>query len=270
MKRLFLMSEHLYATINIGAGIFQKIYLLLLYITLSVKRWLGKAPSFKRLKKIKIQWEEKVATFYIKHQIDFDILRETFVDNQYEIDNTIQPKVIVDLGSNIGATVLKFHLQYPNALIYAFEPDPNNFEWLKLNTAAFSDKITLDERPISGTSGEEVKFYTGSQYHWSSSLINRDGKTDNFIQRTTLSIDDMIKEYELDKIDILKCDIEGAEEDVFKHCTEWDSINYVIGELHPRLITLSTEDFFSLFPSFTLQALDTKSWVFKLKNQNLP
>lgn len=264
------MGEHLCETASIGAGVSQKIYLLFLYIILSVKRWSGKLPSFKKHKKIKIQWEGKIATFYIKHQIDLDILRETFVDNQYEIDNALQPKVIVDLGSNIGATVLKFHLQYPGAIIYAFEPDPNNFEWLKLNTAAFSDKVILDERPISGISGKKVKFYTGSQYHWSSSLLNREGKTDNFVQRTTLSIDDMIKEYKLDKIDMLKCDIEGAEEDAFKHCTKWDNINYIIGELHPKLITLSADDFFSLFPNFTLLALDTKSWVFKLKNQNLP
>ena len=39
-------------------------------------------------------------------------------------------KVILDIGANIGVTALRLAYQYPEATIYAFEPEPENFSIL--------------------------------------------------------------------------------------------------------------------------------------------
>ena len=44
------------------------------------------------------------------------------------------PKIIFDIGANVGGFTLELHKQFPNALIYAFEPVHETFEILKNNT----------------------------------------------------------------------------------------------------------------------------------------
>lgn len=56
--------------------------------------------------------------------------------------------VIVDVGANIGASVVFFKERYPDAHIYAFEPVSSNFEMLKKNIAGFSNVDVMRE---SGT-----------------------------------------------------------------------------------------------------------------------
>jgi len=267
MNKITTTLKRIYLTATVTKGFFPRLRIIFLHLTLSIKRWLGCKPEFKTYKEITV-WSNGVsAPFFIKRQLDFDVLQDAFADDQYEIDDSFTPQVIFDLGSNVGATVVKFCLQYKDAKVYAVEPDPTNFESLKKNTAFFKDRVITINKAISGTTGEKVTFYTGSQYHWSSSLYNRTEKyIDDTIRIETLTIDSMIQEYNLEQVDILKCDIEGAEEDAFRSCTNLSKVKYIVGELHPTLIKSSTDDFFKIFTNYDLLALDTKGWVFKLKN----
>lgn len=45
-----------------------------------------------------------------------------------------QPKTIVDIGANVGATAIFFALAYPEAEIRCFEPSPSTFAHLTRNT----------------------------------------------------------------------------------------------------------------------------------------
>ena len=45
-------------------------------------------------------------------------------------------RVIFDGGANVGITALYFAWRYPNARIFCIEPDNQNFELLKRDTAA--------------------------------------------------------------------------------------------------------------------------------------
>lgn len=52
---------------------------------------------------------------------------------------------------------------------------------------------------------------------------------------TSITIDKIIELYNIDKIDILKIDIEGSEKEVFEE-SEWlDKVNILIIELHDRM-----------------------------------
>lgn len=269
MKKVTDTLNPICQTTKITRGLFPKLRLIYLYLTLSTKRWLGYKPEFKTFKKISV-WKGNVsAPFFLKRQLDFDVLRDAFARDQYEIsDTTGETRTIFDFGSNVGATVVKFCLSYPRAKIYAVEPDQNNYVCLVKNTEFFKDRVVAINKAVSGTNGEKVAFYSGSQYHWSSSLFDRTKKyIDNSTSVETVSIDCLFQEYNIEKVDILKCDIEGAEEKAFKNCTKLDRFHYIVGELHPTLIESSTDDFLKIFRNFDLLSLDTGSWVFKLKNR---
>ena len=53
---------------------------------------------------------------------------------------------------------------------------------------------------------------------------------------TAMSIDKIMKDYSLTKIDILKIDIEGAEREVFSDTSSWiEKVDSIIVELHERM-----------------------------------
>jgi FkbM family methyltransferase len=44
------------------------------------------------------------------------------------------PRVILDIGANVGATAVFFHAAYPEARILGYEPSAENYVWLAANT----------------------------------------------------------------------------------------------------------------------------------------
>src|SRR5438105_4262702 len=55
---------------------------------------------------------------------------------EYYLPPGLEPKVILDIGSNIGASILFFHEQFPTARIYGFEPHPETFRILQENVGS--------------------------------------------------------------------------------------------------------------------------------------
>jgi DNA-binding protein len=52
----------------------------------------------------------------------------------------------------------------------------------------------------------------------------------------TVTVENILKNYDFDKIDILKMDIEGAEKEVFNDCDKWiNSVSSIVVELHERM-----------------------------------
>jgi len=121
---------------------------------------------------------------------------------------------IVDVGAHVGYfTRLYSSLVGPNGKVYAFEASPQNFAILKRNTKNLTN-VTLYKLAVSDKTGwinfDETENNTGCH-----SLIpskNRPGKT--MIQ--SISLDEMLKNGQLQNIDLIKMDIEGAEPIAFE------------------------------------------------------
>src|SRR6184192_2229413 len=54
---------------------------------------------------------------------------------EYYVPPALRPKIILDIGSNIGASILYFHEKFPDAKIFGFEPHPDTFRVLEKNVA---------------------------------------------------------------------------------------------------------------------------------------
>ncbi len=157
------------------------------------------------------------------------LLSEIFVFDEYEFknifpDDDLDEKeniLIIDGGSNIGMSILFFKKKYPNSEIISFEPDRKTFQLLKKNVQQnnFSG-IEFHQAALSDEIGE-TDFYiekskTGSL---GMSLNNRfEVKNKEYKKETVkvLKISDYIKR----EVDLLKVDIEGAEERVVNELNE--------------------------------------------------
>ncbi len=128
-------------------------------------------------------------------------LEEIFSDKIY-LQNLSKNSYILDCGSNIGLSVLYLKSICPNAIIEAFEPDPENFSILKKNIESnnLSD-ITLHKKAVWKENTTLVFENKGSL----ASKLDINATNGTKVEAIRL------KDFLVKQVDFLKIDIEGAE-----------------------------------------------------------
>ncbi len=128
-----------------------------------------------------------------------------------------RPKTIFDCGANIGFVSYQFHKIFPSAEIHSFEPNPDVFDSMSKHLSG-KDKIFKYNCGI-GKVNDVIKFYKNRNTGTSSFLTPNDfhkahmAKSFETIEVPIISIDVFCKDEQIEKIDILKLDIEGYELD---------------------------------------------------------
>lgn len=156
-----------------------------------------------------------------------------FVSREYDLSflhRPLNPQTIIDVGANVGYASIFFARQFPNARIIALEPQEANFALLQRNTAPYPNVTTLQAalwpRPgsltIENPGDEAWAFRVGEAAESNSGAIRG------------ISMPQIMAEYGLTTIDLLKIDIEGAEKEVFQQgCETWLAKTQVLViELH--------------------------------------
>jgi len=161
---------------------------------------------------------------------DLDIFDQIFVDKQYkwpEIEK-LNPKVILDGGANIGLSAIFFSSLFPSAKIICIEPDENNWKQLEANTKNYKN-ISLVKAAI-WYKNEILNLANPEGF--SAGFSYQSENNDKGVQGCT--IQEIMAQFNLNHIDILKLDIEGAEKEIFENGNlEWlDKTDVLTIELH--------------------------------------
>jgi len=149
----------------------------------------------------------------IKEDIGFEI----FINGIYEKDtvefiikNLPANKILLDIGANIGAISIPVCKKRNDIIAVCIEAAPWIFEYLKTNTANNSIKnIKLINKAISNESGVDVLFYSPLEQFGKGSLSPIFTKKSIHVQ--TINLDNILKEYEVNDIGLIKIDVEGFE-----------------------------------------------------------
>lgn len=154
-------------------------------------------------------------------------LEEIFHQEVYKFYTETQNPVIIDCGANIGLSLLYFNRLYPNARIIAFEPDHDLFAVLKKNADEFKNSnIQVLEKAVWH---EDTNLTFFSQGGLSGSLVTDFGRGNNTI--TVEAVD--LRKYLETKVDFLKIDIEGAENELFFYLADHlQNVEYLFLEYH--------------------------------------
>ena len=118
--------------------------------------------------------------------------------------------IVVDIGAHIGYYTLQFaNLVGPTGKVYAFEPEPKNFELLKKNVQINKyDNVVLIQKIVSDKDGI-VEFFVSKLDSIGNKLFKSEESADSIkIESTTL--DEYFKDSK-EKIDFVKMDIQGGE-----------------------------------------------------------
>lgn len=234
---------------RLGADFRSKLKLLASYSSRPLYRSLGR-PGLLRVRP-SLALEGRTVAFEFSHAFEYNALLEVFDERHYECDVKPSPRVVLDLGSNIGLSVAYFHLRYPRATIHAVEADPVRVETLRTNVASI-DQVTVHPVAVSNRSGT-LSFFHDPVRGLSSSTMRRS------LEQVEVSVEAQTLDELLARIgtpvDLVKFDIEGAEWNVFSASKRARDVRHLIGELHFDLGRFSEPDFRALFPAHEFRIL---------------
>ena len=123
----------------------------------------------------------------------------------------LNPKIIIDIGACWGEYSLNFAREFPNSYIYSIEGSPINYstfqENLKINKK-IRKKINPFNLIITGFDGlEEIS----NNLNTMNTIRNLNNGQQNFVKVQSKKLETFINDQNLNNVDFLKIDIEGAE-----------------------------------------------------------
>lgn len=146
---------------------------------------------------------------------DSVVVREIWCENIYEVfDGDVSDTgIVLDIGANIGAFSVYVASLDPNVRVFAYEPEPHNFDILHENIKRddMMGRILISPIAIADRFGEALINNDAGN----SSIIRPLGDTSPCrmipLQAVWLGLDGL-KRFEF--VDVLKIDVEGAEEKI--------------------------------------------------------
>jgi FkbM family methyltransferase len=127
---------------------------------------------------------------------------------------SLRPRMVVDIGANIGEWTLRAVQSFPEARLFAFEPNPQIYEELGRKTANIAS-ITCVPQAISAEAGNRALHIKSGPHSGVSSLT----KFEHHDERVLVSAirgDDWMKSRGVEHIDLMKVDVEGHEYSVLR------------------------------------------------------
>ena len=154
---------------------------------------------------------------------------------EYYVPRALKPKTILDIGSNIGASILYFHRQFPGANIFGFEPHPDTFRILERNVAhlpgvtIFNYGLGAAEQRIA-VQADAVNF---GAFNTRGNFKDR-GFFAAPVECQIRRLDGVLREIGIERVDLIKIDCEGAEADVFSTLPDaiLNQCQWIVGEFH--------------------------------------
>jgi FkbM family methyltransferase len=176
--------------------------------------------------------------------LDVHTIINNIIRKEYDqVTMTQEPKWMIDAGAYIGDTSAYFLSRFPGLNIIALEPNPPSFEMAKKNLIPYGERSILLQKGLYITDG--FAFFSGES---TGASIDKSGFK---IDCTT--VPSLLEQYSIPRIDILKMDIEGAEEDIFKSKPEtWlNRVDMLMIEIHsahmiPLISRILQENGFSM------------------------
>ena len=177
----------------------------------------------------------------------------------------------IDAGANIGQFSAKAaSIVGASGKVFSFEPDPDNRALLKktLSTNNWSDRMQISSHALWKDSEHTLKFYPSQNADntGTASLVQHGLYQDpeQFIEVTTLTLDDFFTQQRLDGCRLIKIDVERAEHELLQgfeaglasHCVDFILIEMERESPSAELLAEHGYKGFQLRDGQTIQEMD--------------
>jgi FkbM family methyltransferase len=215
-----------------------------------------------------IQCSGGIFLTYRLNRGDIQGIREVWFDETYRLPFAIEPKLVIDLGANIGLTTVWLSHRYGCEKIIAVEPD--------LNNALLAEKNIKDNgingyvvRAAVGAIDGVATFETSGDSNLGTVVASNDLKVGEQIDM--VSIATLLKDLPDNQIvDLVKMDIEGGEQQLLLGDLFWLSrTRAMMAEFHPdrvdyaALVNRVVQHGFDYIPHDTVYSIHADAFLSK-------
>lgn len=151
-------------------------------------------------------------------------------DYEYGIKpkDVVNFKTVIDIGAHIGLFSVFLGYLNPECKILSFEMDENNYNNLKKNIKNCDVKNIIPFNCAVSKKSEVIDYYSGrgssefsiKKISFSDKKPSIDENKESVNQINSITLNDIIKNNNLDSIDFLKIDCEGAEYEIIYSTSE--------------------------------------------------
>lgn len=150
--------------------------------------------------------------------------------------------VVVDVGAYLG-----FYSLYAASLgasVYAFEPNPSCRAGIRCGAEAsgLADRIVVDHRAVCGPGRRLARLYVTR--YWATSSVYRGyasgmGEVEGVLEAPCIDLAEAVRYYQLERVDLLKVDVEGMEAEVLSGLGRVEApVERIVVEVHPSVASL--------------------------------
>ena len=208
---------------------------------------------------------------------NFYTFKEIFYDKVYydEIVNIEENDIVVDIGANVGFFSV-YASQFNPKKIICLEPDIKNYMTLLENTKNL-ENVSCYNLAISDENGIMSFCYSdltsaGSHLKKFNEIIGKNINLETSV--LTIDVEKLFDLFNLSRIDYLKIDCEGAEQDIFKTIKDYSlkkikkiSLEFHTIEIRNQITEKLIQNGFEITKEFFLHNSNTVGAIFA-KNQN--
>ena len=159
----------------------------------------------------KLFLSKKGLALSISHYGTYEELEAKIMEEKIEMGN-----IVVDVGANIGLHTLNMaRIVGSTGQVFAFEPDPSNFEILKKNVKINNYKnIILEQKAVGDKHGRTTLYQ--SDHPGKHRIFPQTEQAKSQVQVELTNLDNYFDSDMIDKINFIKIDVEGLEFSVLK------------------------------------------------------
>jgi FkbM family methyltransferase len=168
---------------------------------------------------------------------DVDTFDQMFVRGELKFAEALRatrPRLIVDLGANVGYASAFLLSLFVDAFALAVEPDPRNVARCRANLAPYADRARVIEGAVWSRCGQLVlsRGTFGDGRDWATEV--REARAGEQADVTAYDVPALLARCPMDMVDLLKIDIEGSETALFSaNVDRWiDRVRNICIELH--------------------------------------
>lgn len=229
MKKVFQISDFIYRLFISDFSLLQKYTILFVYIRLFLQKICFIKKDYVKIFWFNIKWRS------LSHLIW--LFWEIFLKNEYFFKSDSKNPLIIDWWSNIWMNVFYRKLLYPNAIVYCFEPDIINFKLLKRNVDHNKIENVFIYNKAIGEVNWTIDFFYEEDKLTTSSVFGKRWWNKS-IKIPLIKLSDIIKNENINNIDLLKLDIEWSEDQCIRDLymnTKFQCIKKMIIEYHNNI-----------------------------------
>ena len=179
--------------------------------------------------KVRVRIPSYPEPFWLRRaSTDLSVFETAFINREFAAYLPEEPRLIIDGGANVGLSTAFYANAFPRARVVAVEPAGDNVAMLRTNTRGFRNVVVVEGGlwPVSGF----LRIANPDDAAWS---FRCESAAESSTAIRAHTITEIIRLSGFDHCDLLKLDIEGAEEQLFDKSEDWlELVDAILVEVH--------------------------------------